>query len=416
MKMRKTLYITLAACLASCLPGWGQQAQEKEAISAILSQIETNNRELRANAELTAAQKLSNQAGNNLPNPTLSYSHLWDSKDANITEGELIVSQSFDFPTLYAGRNRLNRSLGTSLDAQSADFRQTVLLQAKELCLDLIMLGHQQQLLDERLKNAEEMSSYYAKRLETGDANAIETNKINLELLNVRTEARMNRNNIETKMRQLQALNAGMPLTAGRPLPGNPTPTVEALGLTSYPDMPLPQNFDQLCDELLAANPALQALESQSEAARHQLSVSRQGWLPQLELGYRRNTESGHPLNGVVVGFSFPIFENRGKVKAARTQALSTDYLKEDARLKAASALWQLYEEARTLQASIREYEDTFSRQKDLSLLRQALDGGQISMIEYFVEVSTLYQSRTNLLQLQNQYQKVMARLYKCRL
>ena len=59
------------------------------------------------------------------------------------------------------------------------------------------------------------------------------------------------------------------------------------------------------------------------------------------------------------------------------------------------------------------EYEKTFQAQQDLSLLKQALTGGQISMIEYFVEVSVVYQSKTNLLQLENQYQKAMARIYK---
>ena len=44
-------------------------------------------------------------------------------------------------------------------------------------------------------------------------------------------------------------------------------------------------------------------------------------------------------------------------------------------------------------------------------MLKQALAGGQISMIEYFVEVSVVYQSKTNLLQLENQYQKAMARI-----
>ena len=37
-------------------------------------------------------------------------------------------------------------------------------------------------------------------------------------------------------------------------------------------------------------------------------------------------------------------------------------------------------------------------------------------MIEYFVEVSVVYQSQDNLLQLENQYQKAMARLYKSKL
>ena len=34
-------------------------------------------------------------------------------------------------------------------------------------------------------------------------------------------------------------------------------------------------------------------------------------------------------------------------------------------------------------------------------------------MIEYFVEISVVYQSKTNLLQLENQYQKAMAKIYK---
>ena len=64
----------------------------------------------------------------------------------------------------------------------------------------------------------------------------------------------------------------------------------------------------------------------------------------------------------------------------------------------------------------MKEYNETFRQQQDLKLLRKALEGGEISMIEYFVEVSVVYQSQSNLLQLENQYQKVMARIYKSRL
>ena len=186
--------------------------------------------------------------------------------------------------------------------------------------------------------------------------------------------------------------------------------------MTEYPVAPLPKNFKQVCDELLAADASLQSLNGESAVARKQISASKQGWLPKLELGYRRNTESGHPLNGLVVGFSFPIFENRNKVKIAKAQAMNIDYQKESAAVLANSTLWQLYEEAQSLHASIEEYERTFQQQQDLSLLKQALIGGQISMIEYFVEVSVVYQSKTNLLQLENQYQKAMARMYKSKL
>lgn len=402
----------LCACLALAA---GMHAQNS--IDAILRQVEANNRQLQANAQTVRAQKLENRASNNLADPTLSYAHLWDSDDKNITVGELVIAQSFDFPSLYVSRARLNRLKGQSLDAQSDALRQQILLQAQEACLDIIHLSRRQQLLDERLKNAEELAAFYQRRLETGDASSLETNKINLELLNVRTEARLNRTALDSKLKELTALNGNQSLVPGRPMPDGPAAaTAQNLGLTDYPSVPLPADFGPLCEELLASDPTLLSLQSESLAAQKQLSVSRQGWLPGLEVGYRRNTESRHPLNGIVVGFSFPIFQNQGKVKAARSQALSIDCQKENARLSASTALWQLYDEACNLHASMQEYAETFGRQQDLKLLRQALEGGQISMIEYFVEVSALYQSQANLLQLENQYQKVMARIYKSRL
>ena len=330
--------------------------------------------------------------------------------------GELVISQGFDFPTLYATRGKLNRVRNQVLDAQAAALRQDILLQAKEVCLDIILLYQQQRLLEQRLRNAEDLAKLYDERLRTGDANALETNKINLELLNVRTESRLNQTALQSKLKELMVLNGNHPLTPGRPLPEPQTPGPEALGLTDYTPIALPVNFGQEIDGLIAADPALQALRGESNAARKQVSVSRQGWLPKLEVGYRRNTETRHPLNGLVVGFSFPLFENRHKVKAAKNQALSADYQQENAALAASSALWQLYEEAQQLSRSIKEYRETFARQRDLTLLRKALDGGEISMIEYFVEVSVVYQSQNNLLQLENQYQKAMARLYKSRL
>ena len=394
------------------------QNRGEAAIGAILQQIEVNNKQLQSNIRLTAARKLENRAANNLPDPTLSYAHLWDSDDKNITVGELVIAQTFDFPSLYVTRAKLNRLRSGSLDAQANALRQDILLQAQEACLDIIWLSRQQQILEERLRNAEELSEMYRQRLEKGDATSLETNKINLELLNVRTEARMNRTALQNKLRELTALNGDQSLVPGRPMPeGSATPpSARNLGLTDYPSMPLPADFGALSEELLAGDPSLQSLEHESLAAHKQLSASRQGWLPQLELGYRRNTETRHPLNGLVVGFSFPIFQNHGKVKTARAQAQSIDYQKENAKLNASSALWQLYDEARSLHAAMKEYDETFSRQQDLKMLRRALEGGEISMIEYFVEVSVVYQSRSNQLQLENQYQKVMARIYKSRL
>ena len=370
------------------------EVRAQSGIEQVLKNIETNNKELQANAQLIASQKLEAKTDNNLPDPTLSYAHLWGAKDKNETIGELVVSQSFDFPSLYATRNKLNRLKAGAFDSQASVFRQEKLLLAKEVCLDIIMLRQQKHILEERLRNAEELAKMYAKRLQTGDANALETNKINLELLNVKTETSLNETALRNKLQELNTLNGNIPVVFEE---------------SAYPATPFPADYQMLKSEVMAFN-------NESLVARKQIAVNKSQWLPKLELGYRRNTETGTPFNGVVVGFSFPLFENRNKVKIAKAQALNIDLQKDNAALQVESELAQLYREAKTLHTSMEEYRKTFQAQQDLALLKQALTGGQISMIEYFVEVSVIYQSHQNYLQLENQYQKAMARIYKSKL
>ena len=390
--------MTISAALLFLTIG---EVQAQNGIEQVLKNIETNNKELQANEQLITSQKLEAKTDNNLPDPTLSYAHLWGAKDKSETIGELVVSQSFDFPSLYATRNKLNRLKAGTLDSQSDVFRQEKLLQAKELCLDIIMLRQQKHILEERLRNAEELAKMYAKRLQTGDANALETNKINLELLNVKTEASLNETALRNKQQELNTLNGNIPVVFEE---------------NQYPTIPFPSDYQMLKSEVMATDRTLMALGNESLVAHKQIAVNKSQWLPKLELGYRRNTETGVPFNGVVVGFSFPLFENRNKVKIAKAQALNIDLQKDNATLQVESELAQLYREAKTLHASMEEYSKTFQSQQDLSLLKQALTGGQISMIEYFVEVSVIYQSHQNYLQLENQYQKAMARIYKSKL
>ena len=98
--------MTISAALLFLTIG---EVQAQNGIEQVLKNIETNNKELQANEQLITSQKLEAKTDNNLPDPTLSYAHLWGAKDKSETIGELVVSQSFDFPSLYATRNKLNR-------------------------------------------------------------------------------------------------------------------------------------------------------------------------------------------------------------------------------------------------------------------------------------------------------------------
>lgn len=390
-------FIIIATLASALLSASGQNS-----IDEVLRSIEANNKELQANGQLTVSKKLEAKLDNNLPDPSVSYVHQYGNREGMGIQGELVASQSFDFPSVYVQKNKLAKSKAASYDRQGAEFRQQILLQAKELCLDLVLLNQQKALLDQRRQNAEQLSELYATRLQSGDANILETNKINLELLNAKTEARMNEATRIAKLQELATLNGGI-----------------AIEFTDTAYTPVKEllSFEELRSEAVTSNPQLLTLKSEQIAAQRQLSVNKSKGLPGFELGYRLNTATGgERFNGFLVGVTIPLFSNRNNVRQAKAQSLYTDLQLESTTSTVESELRQLYNQSLALRTSMDEYNAVLKSQNNLALLNKAIQTGQISMIEYFVDVTTLYQSMQNYMQLQNEYQKVMAQLYKYKL
>ena len=393
--MIQFIVITLLASAALSVNG-------QNSIDAVLRSIEANNKELQANNQLTVSKKLEAKLDNNLPDPSVSYVHQYGNREGMGIQGELVASQSFDFPSVYVQKNKLAKSKAASFDRQGAEFRQQILLQAKEICLDLVLLNQQRALLDQRRQNAEQLAELYAMRLETGDANILETNKIDLELLNAKTDARIKESARFSKLQELATLNGGI--------------AIDFTDTTYMSDGDI-LSFEELCAEAVTSNPQLLTLKSEQVAARRQLSVNKSKSLPSFELGYRMNTATGgERFNGFLVGISIPLFSNRNNVKQAKAQALYTDLQLESTTTTVESELHQLYNQSVALKTSMDEYNTVLKSQNSLALLNKAIQTGQISMIEYFVDVTTFYQSMQNYMQLQNEYQKVMAQLYKYKL
>jgi outer membrane protein TolC len=379
--------------LMLCFP-IGMQAQN---IDQVLQSIEANNKELLSQKQLTKAQKMENRTENNLPDPTVSYSSFYKNGAGPGHGTELVATQGFDFPTQYITRNRQAEMENEAIDLQQQAFRRDVLLRAKNLCLDLILLNQEKALMDIRMKNADELEALYAKRLEAGDANILEVNKIKMERMNVQTEVAQNNAAHRTALQSLLAMNGNMPVEFSE---------------STYPEVKEILDYNQLRDEVVASDYSLQAAVAFTRAAEKQVSVDKQNWLPKLEAGFRRNTDTGMSMNGFVVGGSIPLFSNRKKVQIAKAQAISAQLMQEDALLHVENNLMALYNEMTQLKEAMHAY-DVPLMYRSLDLLKQALTEGQISLIEYFVEAEMVYKNLQARMQLENQYQKVMASIYK---
>lgn len=399
--MRKIkIFLYLVICFGN-ISASGQIARETGSINELLRSVETHNTELKAFSQRMQAQKTENKLSNNLPDPTVSYSHLWGADNSSETIGELIVSQSMDFPTLYHTRRQLNRQKNAMADHEYQLKRRAILLKAQEICFDIILLRKEQLLLKERHQNASELAILYQQRIESGDANVIELNKVKLELLNAKTEASINETNLKKKEEELIILNGNTPFQTEQ---------------LTYPAIVLPTDYAEIKDDVLNGELALAALEQESRVGHNLLKVAQESWLPKLEIGYRRNTESGAPFNGFVVGFSVPLFENKGKVKMVRQQLLSTELSKEQVKSETSYNALQNFHEAQKTKLLMDEYASLFKEHSDLLILKEALKSGQISLIEYFSEAAIIYQSQLNYLQLENKYHKTVASLFKNKL
>ena len=365
----------------------------------ILSCIEANNPQLKAGAQMVLSQKAEVSSQNSLADPTFELEHLWGAQNAGDRKYDITVLQSFDFPSLYVQRNRVGNLKRSLYDGQQTLLRQQVLLQAKELCLRIVYLNRCIELSDKRLAAADELARLYRGKLESGDAAILDVNKIEIEQLNVTTANTRLRNELATCLAQLRALNGGESLD------------VELSTLT-YPEAVLPASFDELKTQALQADPELQLLRQESLIADKSVALNRSGWLPKFELGYRHAYELGERFNGFAVGVSIPLFANRKKVKMAKAQALAGTFAVNNREQQALAELQSAYDEAVTLKQNHARY-DLLTRQNNLGLLQKALAAGKISMVEYLVDATQLYEAFDNRLSLEYEYQLRLARLYK---
>ena len=374
----------------------------QNSIDQVLKSIETNNKSLQTNTKMTDAQKLEAQTGKFLANPSVEWEQMWGNRNNPGSEYTLTVKQSLDFPTTYSNKNKLANLKANLIGFQSAAYRQQLLLNAKQTCIEIIYLRKQKSLLDERLANAETMFALYKKRFESGDANQLELNKIQLELLNAQNQSRLNKAALTAAEEQLRNLNGGNPIT---------------FDATDYPAGEELINFDQLQAAFMEADPNLKSLTVDQEIANREVKLSRSLTLPKFDVGYKRNAASDHVAsNGFMVGVSIPLFENKNTVKKAKAQAEFATASLEDNRLNLKTNLQQLYQQAEALQISRADYAKVLEQQRNIELLNKALNAGQLSVIDYFTELSTIYDSHQSYLDVEKEYHSILAQLYQYKL
>lgn len=365
-------------------------------INAVLKSVEQNNMKLKALLKGNEAADIENKSQNTLEDLSIEYSPFFQSETSGIASSELVITQGFDFPTLYGARKKAGQLQRNVLDMQYQTARRDILVNAKKLCLDIINYNKQKQLLQERRKNADELLAMFELKFKNGDATSLELNKIKLDRMNLETELVQADTKHANAMQQLQALNGGQPIE---------------VNMTEYPQAPADDEVT-MYEKAVATDWTVRTAQASVLAAEQDVKVNKQSWIPKFEIGYRRNTEGDNASNGFLIGGSIPLFSSKNKVKIAKARQTEAVMQHANARINAENSARTMINQMKQLKASADAYDVPLMRQT-LKLLRTAVENGEISVTEYYVEADNIYKNMITYMDIERQYQDALTEIYK---
>jgi outer membrane protein TolC len=365
-------------------------------IDDVLIAVEQNNTTLKALKEEVEAQKLENKTGIYLPNPEVEFNYLWGNPGNIGNRNDINVRQTFDFPTVTGMKRKMSDKRNGLLELQYRAERLDVLLKARLYCLDLIYYNALRQELEQRLEHAATLAEGYKNRLDNGDANILEYNKAKLNLSMVKGEIL----NVETErqsiLAELKRLNGGIAVS---------------LADSGYRNVVVPANFADWFAEAEQQNPMLEYVRQEVEIAKSQIALNKAALWPNISAGFMREKVVGEAYQGISVGISIPLWENKNRVKQAKAALKATESKQIDSRLQFYEYLENLYERTKGLQATADEYERSLSSLNSTALLKKALDAGEISLLDYIVEIGLYYNTVNLKLNAEREFQKTFAEL-----
>jgi outer membrane protein TolC len=174
--------------------------------------------------------------------------------------------------------------------------------------------------------------------------------------------------------------------------------------------MEMPTSLDEVTAQWKEADASINMIRKQQQVAESFSAVSKEGWIPKFEVGYKQAYEVGDMFYGLAVGISLPLFKTSNEVKTAQARALSLSLQSDAANAELTAEVSQLYNEATSLNEALEDY-TLLTEQNNRELLLKALEAGQISLLEYMSDIAQLNEAEENRLLLEYQYYLALSNL-----
>ncbi len=366
-------------------------------IATILPTIEQHNKTLQALRQEVEAEKQANHIGLAPADPEVEFHYLWGSAAAMDNRMDITVSQSLPLSKVFGYQLRLAKQQDLRADLRYKVERTNILLEAEQKCIEIVYCNALLREYRVRLAHAEAIAQAYAEKFAAGNSNALEYNKVRLNLATAKGAYQRAETERNTLLEQLAALNGG-----------------EAVALAdSIFALPLPPaDFDAWYAEAENNSPMLQYVRQETAIAAADTRLSKAEWLPELRLGYMTEGMTGEYYQGLTVGLSVPLWQNTHRVRQAKAAQEAAALREEEQRQQFLFTLRAQYAEVTGLQKTWQGYQEALQMTNSADLLMEALQAGQISMLTYMQELSLYYDATSAALTAQRDYLLALAQLH----
>lgn len=367
-------------------------------VESVLYQIEKNNTTLSAMRKSVEAEKIGVKTGFFLQNPEVGFNYLWSDPAIVGNRTDINIRQDFDFPTAYGYRKRIAASRNTQADLEYTKLSKNIRREARLLCAELIYLNALLTEYGMRLSQALQLADVYQVMFDKGGVGILEYNKAQVNLLISKQEIDALKVERSACLNQLSAMNGGQPI---------------ALDISTFPIRPLPSDFNQWYIQTEQENTELQWLNEEAQLNQHQEKLNRALSLPKASTGYMSENRTGEHFQGVSVGLSIPLWENKNTVKYAKAKTLAYQGVVADNKLQFYNQLKIQYEKALSLQKNVNDYLQTLKLYQQADLLKKALEKGEISLLTYLLEISLSNSAIEKYLKAEYEFYKAVILLYQ---
>lgn len=337
------------------------------------------------------------KAETSLPGPEIEFTRQWGTDGAG-TKLDAGISQSFDWPGVYAARRRAVREASDALTRLEAAKVNELAGRLRDLLVEYIGARRTYAAILETDGMLAQLDTLTRRAYAAGEISVLDVNKLAIARADLGHGLHLAATRIEDLEGQISEVSES-----------DSGPVLAGLD-DSYPVMTVPE--EEVYMAWVAENdPEIISNEADRKAAEVTAVAERRSLFPGFSVGYAFTREDGENFHGFSLGLTLPSAASRHRAASARlrAEAAVTSAIGIEATRRA--QYHALVANVRQLDDEIKRLGPVFDKCDNIHLLEKAYTGGQLSMLDFLQELDYFYQARLSYIEDVGQYYLTLSKL-----